>query len=162
MSAFLYIEGIQGEASDAGFKNWIDISQWHWGVSRAITSHTATQGDRESSNPTITDLTLTRFMDKATAPLFIESCCGTGKTAKLVQTKTGTGSGSNVFVEHTFYNALISRYHTAALANAAARPREEITLSFVEVDTRYTPYDNNGLPQAPIAVGFNTATNIKK
>ena len=162
MSLFLYIDGIQGEVSDAGFKGWIDITHWRWGVKRLITSNTSTQGDRESANATITDLTITRFMDKATPKLFLESCCGRGKTAKIVQTKTGTGSGADSFIEYTFHNALISHYAVEALSEATARPREQLTLSFVEVETKYTPYDEDGNAQAPIAVGFNTATNTKK
>lgn len=162
MSAFLYYEGIQGEVSDVGFQNWIDISEWSWGVGRSISSHTSTQGDRESANATIRDLNITRFMDKATAKLFIESCCGTGKTAKIVQTKTGTGNGADVFVEYTFHNALISHYSVRALNNAVARPREEMILSFVDTEVKYIPYDENGIAEAPIAVGFNTATNTKR
>jgi len=162
MSTFLYYEGIQGEVSDAGFSNWIDISHWSWGVERSISSNTSTQGDRESANATIRDLQITRYMDKATAKLFIESCCGTGKTAKIVQTKTGTGSGADVFIEYTFRNTLISHYSVEALNNAVARPREKLTLSFVELEVKYTPYDEDGNTEAPIAVAFDTATNTKK
>ena len=67
MSTFLYYEGIQGEVSDASFSNWIDISHWSWGVERSTPSNNSTQGDRESANPTIRDLQITRYLDKATA-----------------------------------------------------------------------------------------------
>ncbi|MGH1487487.1 MAG: Hcp family type VI secretion system effector [Cellvibrionaceae bacterium] len=162
MSAFLHIEGIPGEVSDANHKGWIDLVQWTWGVSRQITSSTSTQGDRESSNATITDLTLVRNMDKATPKIFIETCCGRGKTIKLVQTKTGAGNGSDVFIEYTLKNALISNYQIDATNEGSSRPREEITISFVDVDMKYTQYDEDGNAEAPLAVGFNTATNIKK
>jgi type VI secretion system secreted protein Hcp len=162
MSVFLYIEGVPGEVSDANFTGWLDTRGWGWGTQRNITSNTSTQGDRESANATITDLKVRRFMDKATPKLFIEACCGTGKTMKLVQTKTGTGNGADVFIEYTFHNALISNYRVEADTDNPARPKEEITISFVDLDVKYTPYDEDGNPEAPIAVGFNTATNIKK
>lgn len=162
MSTFLYIEGIQGEVSDTGYKGWIDIAHWKWDVSRNITSSTSTQGDRESSNAVIGDLVITRFMDKATAKLFIEACCGRGKQIKLVQTKTGTGNGADAFIEYTLDKAIISDYSVEVINAGASRPREKIKISFVNVEVKYTPYDEDGNAQAPIAVGFDTATNTKK
>ncbi|MGH1487171.1 MAG: Hcp family type VI secretion system effector [Cellvibrionaceae bacterium] len=162
MSAFLYIDGVPGEVSDVNFKGWLDIRGWGWGTQRNITSNTSTQGNRESANAVITDLTIRRSMDKATPKLFIETCCGRGKEVKLVQTKTGTGNGADIFIEYTFHNALISNYQVVANANNPARPIEELTISFVELDVKYTQYDEDGNAEAPIAVGFNTATNIKK
>lgn len=162
MSAFLFIEGVTGEASDPSYKGWIDIARWKWGVSRNITSNTSTQGDRESSNATIGDLTITRFMDKATTKLFIEAACGRGKEIKLVQTKTGTGNGTDTFIEYTLDNSIISDYNVKAINRSGARPNEEIKISFVSVEVKYTPYDEDGNAQAPIAVGFDTATNTKK
>ncbi len=162
MSTFLQFEGIQGETSDSNHKGWIDLLTWQWGVGRNITSNTSTQGDRESTNATISDLTITRRMDKATPQLFIEACCGDGKTVRLVHTKTGAGNGADTFIEYTLKNALISRYNVTAINNAASRPREEITISFVDIEVKYTPYDEDGHAQAPIALGFNTASNTKK
>ncbi|MBX2807713.1 MAG: type VI secretion system tube protein Hcp [Cellvibrionaceae bacterium] len=60
-------------SADPNHKGWIDILQWKWGVSRHITSNSSTHGDRESTNATITDLTIVRSMDKATPQIFIES-----------------------------------------------------------------------------------------
>ncbi|MGH1440338.1 MAG: Hcp family type VI secretion system effector [Cellvibrionaceae bacterium] len=162
MSAFLFIEGVTGEVSDPRYKGWIDISRWKWDVSRNITSSTSTQGDRESANAVIGGLNITRFMDKATAKLFIEAACGRGKKIKLVQTKTGTGSGTDTFIEYTLDNAIISDYKVEAVNIGGTRPKEDIKISFVNLEVKYTPYDEDGNAQAPIALGFDTATNTKK
>jgi len=162
MSSFLFIDGIQGEVSDANYKGWLDIAGWKWDINRNITSSTSTQGDRESANAIIGDLIINRFMDKATAKLFIEACCGRGKKIKLVKTKTGTGSGADTFIEYTLDNAIINDYTVEAINIGGARPREVIKISFVNIEVKYTPYDEDGNAQAPIAVGFDTATNTKK
>jgi len=39
---------------------------------------------------------------------------------------------------------------------------EAISVSFVEMEVKYTPYDEDGNQIAAIAVGFDTATNTKK
>lgn len=162
MSIFMNYEGISAESSDKRHENWVVVIDLHWGVKRSITSNTSTQNDRESANAEITDLTLTRRMDSATPYLFIESCCGKGKTVTIHLTKTGTGSGNDVFMEYILKDALISHYDVEADSQADIRPTEQLTISFVDLEVRYTPYDEDGNAMAPIAVGFDTASNLRR
>ncbi|MBI3898983.1 MAG: type VI secretion system tube protein Hcp [Gammaproteobacteria bacterium] len=162
MSIFLNYEGIQGESSDQGHAKWIDVDSWSWGVARQITSSTSTQNDRESTNAKITDLTITKRMDSSSPKLFLESCCGTGKNVILHLSKTGSGTGSDVYQEYKLKNALISHYSVGGNATDKERPTESITISFVELESKYTPYDEDGKATSPIAVGFDTAKNVKK
>ncbi|MEX0731283.1 MAG: type VI secretion system tube protein Hcp [Aquisalimonadaceae bacterium] len=162
MSIFMNYDGIKGESSDSNHKDWMDIQDISWGVSRNITSASSTQNDRESSNAAITDLQVTRAMDSATPALFIESCCGKGKDVVIHLTKTGAGSGADVYMEYTLKNALVSRYAVTANAQDTSRPLENLTISFVDVEVKYTPYDEDGNATAAIAVGFDTATNTKR
>ena len=162
MSIFAQIEGIKGESSDSGHSGWMDIHSINWGVGRKITSNSSTAGDRESSNAVISDLQITRLMDSATPKLFIESCCGTGKEIKIHLTKTGTGSGADIFMEYSLKNAIISNYSVNASAEDSGRPMETLTVSFVDLEVKYTPYDEDGSAEAAIAVGFDTSTNTKR
>jgi type VI secretion system secreted protein Hcp len=162
MSIFVNYEGIKGEASDPAHKQWMDVESISWGVGRQITSATSTQGDRESANAVISDLQITRRMDSATPKIFIESCCGTGKDVVIHLTKTGTGSGADVYMQYTLKNALISNYTVDAQNQSTDRPSETITVSFVDVEVKYTPYDEDGNAEAAIAVGYDTATNTKR
>jgi len=162
MAIFLNYEGIKGESSDLGHKDWMDVKNWEWGTERQVTSNTSTQGDRESSNAVIRDLKISKYMDSASPKIFIESCCGTGKDVKLRLTKTGTGSGADVFMEYTLKNALISYYNVRGSEHDTHRPIEDIIISFVDIEVKYTPYDEDGNAQAAIAVAFDTATNTKR
>lgn len=162
MSIFMNFEGIKGESSDKGHKQWMDIDSIQWGVTRRINTMTSSQNDRESSNAEISNLVITRYMDSATPSLFIESCCGTGKDVVIHLTKTGTGSGTDVYMEYTLKNALVSDYQVAAQSQDSNRPMETITISFVDLEVKYTPYDDDGNALAAIAVGFDTATNTKR
>lgn len=159
---FLNYEGIKGESSDSGHKDWVDVKNWQWGGERNITSSTSTQGDRESSNAVIRDLRISKYMDSSSPKFFIEFCCGTGKDVILHLTKTGTGSGADVYMEYKLKNALISGYDAHGSEHDTHRPIEEITISFVDIEVKYTPYDEDGNAMAPVAVGFDTATNTKR
>ncbi|MBI3899809.1 MAG: hypothetical protein HY308_16150 [Gammaproteobacteria bacterium] len=89
------------------------------------------------------------------------ACCGTGVTATLRLTKTGTGSGADVFAEYVFRNSLISQYKTSGTYLDILRPMEHICISFVDFQFKYIPYDDDNRATSPIIVGFDAATNTK-
>ncbi|MCH8504960.1 MAG: type VI secretion system tube protein Hcp [Ectothiorhodospiraceae bacterium] len=163
MSIFMKIDGIDaGSAADQGFAGWIPLTELEFGTSRKITSASSTGGDRESANATITDLELTRLMDRSTPALFIESCCGRGRAITLALTRTGTGNGAEIYATYVLGNALISSYRVEANAQHLTRPMEKLRISFQDMELRYTPYDQDGKAQAPSAVGFDATTNTKR
>lgn len=163
MSIFLYIPGIAGEASDAGHQGWIDIEEFSTGTLRAVTSQTSTQGDRESSNAITQDFKLVKRMDRASPAMFIDSCCMRGKEMKIHIAKTGQGlMGADVYMEYILRHAIISEYTVQGAGDSILRPREIITISYTDIDAKYTPYSEDGIAMSNIAVGFNTATNTKK
>lgn len=157
----MHVPGVIGETSNKHHEGWIDLEDIEWSVSRSITSNTSTQGDRESANAVISDLVATKWMDKSTPKLFIETCCGRGKTIKIVMTKTGKGDGSEVFLEYTLENALFAQMETESLSADNVRPAEELHISFTKISIRYIQYDEDGNIVNPISVGFDTATNTK-
>lgn len=162
MSIFVNFDGIKGESSDPAHKEWMDVLTCNYDITRAITSETSTRGDRESSNAKIQDLVITKYTDSATPKTFLESCCGTGKDVTIHFTKSGNGGGADIYLELSLKNALISGYSFSGKTQSVNRPHETITLSFVEMEIKYTPYDEDGNALAPLSVGFDTATNTKK
>lgn len=161
MGLFMHHPLIKGEISDKNHKDWLDIIEVQFGTKRQITSLTSTQGDRESSNAKISNLKMMKYMDKASPKLFIETCCGRGNTIKLVKTKTGSGGGSQEFLEYTLENAIISKMNVEAIAESGFRPVEEYEISFTKLTKKYIQYDEDGNALAPVIVGFDTATNTK-
>lgn len=162
MSIFMKCEGIAGESSDKRHQGWIDVDHIDWCVARRISANPGTRYNREVANAEITDLMLARRMDSATPLLFIKACCGKGQTITIHFTKTGTGSGSDPFLEYVLHNALISDYHVSAQSGDVERPTEELIISFQELEIKYVTYDNDGNVISPVVVAFDTSTNTKK
>lgn len=162
MSIFLQIGGVAGKAADDRHREWLNIISLSWSIQRRITAHTATTNDRESSNAELGALEIVRFADQATPKLFVEACCGTGKTLVIHLTKTGTGGGAETYMAYTLKNALISHYRTETAAGDITPPLELLRISFTAIELRYTPYDQDGKAMAPLVVGFDTATNQKQ
>lgn len=161
MSIFLRIDGINGCASDACHPGWIDAVDLQWSVGRRITSAPSSRGSRESSNAEITALEITRFTDQATPQLFLEACCGRGRDITIELTRTGTGSGADTYLKYTLRHAMVSGYAIDAAAEDVTRPLEKIIISFAALELVYTPFDQDGRPLAPLAVGFDTTTNTR-
>ncbi len=159
MSIFVHIDGIEGETADAGHPGWLDVHDVTLASRRRITSKTSTRGDRESSNAELQDLVLTRRMDSASPQLFLEACCGRGKTVEIRLTKSGNGTGADVFMAFMIRNAVISAYETKAKSRRNERPWEKVTVSFTDIEARYTPYSDKGEPLSPIVKGFDASRN---
>lgn len=159
MSIHMRMDGVAGDSSDSNHKGWIDVIQLTWGAGRRITAHASTQNDRESANAELSELTFTRHMDSATPQLFVESCCGRGKTVTIELTRTGTGSGAEPYARYVLHNALLSNYRMAAWSEDPDRPMEKLKISFSKLEVAYMPHDedNNLLPR--IAVAFDKSTN---
>ncbi|MCC5811356.1 MAG: type VI secretion system tube protein Hcp [Ectothiorhodospiraceae bacterium] len=101
-------------------------------------------------------------MDSATPGLFLEACCGRGKTVEIHLTKTGPGAGADVFMAYTLRNAVISSYATKAKSRQNERPWEKLTISFTDIETKYTPYSDKAVALAPIVKGFDASRNQKR
>ena len=162
MSIHMFIPGVKGESTDPGHEDWIDVESLSWGVNRNLNSNSATKGDRESGNATISDLHVVRNMDSATPKLFIDGCCGEGKEIIIEITKTGKGGGSETYMRYTLGDSLIGNYTVNANAQDGSHPTETLSIAFIDMEMTYTPYDDGGKQQASETVAFDTATNTKR
>lgn len=162
MSIFLQVPGVTGDSSDKNHSGWIDVDSMQWGSGRQISSATSTRGDRESSNAIITDLTLFKKMDKSTPYIFLKSCCGRADQLIIELTKTGVGQGADVYMQYILHHALFSSYKMRhKQSKNPRRAMEMIKISFTKLEMKYMTYDEDNIPLAPIAVGFDTTQNIK-
>ncbi|MCC5810138.1 MAG: type VI secretion system tube protein Hcp, partial [Ectothiorhodospiraceae bacterium] len=70
MSIDMKYPGITGGGSDANHRGWLPVMELTWaGARRRITLAPSTRGDRESANAELSELTVTRVMDRATPEL---------------------------------------------------------------------------------------------
>lgn len=154
MAVYMQIDGIQGDVTTDGYKNWIEIETLNWGVSRDIA---AKKVDREASRPVITELTITKLMDKASPYIFSAACVD--KAKKIVKIHfCQTGDKISPYMEITLSNALISNYTMQAISKAGKTEASEVVaVNFDKIEMKYTPYDEKHNPQAPIPVAYDLA-----
>ena len=83
MAIYLHVEGLEGDVTAAGHEGWIECESFQWGVGRGITTPTGSSQERESTAPSVSEVTVVKNMDKCTPKLFEQSCVGTSKLVKI-------------------------------------------------------------------------------
>jgi type VI secretion system secreted protein Hcp len=154
MAIYVKYDGIDGEATHETHKKWLDVSSLQWGMGRAITTKAGSTSNREASEPSVSEITITKLMDSSSPKFFVESC--TGAAGKKVEIHlVTTGSPGNTFAAYTLTNALVSSY---SMSSGGDRPSESISISFTKVEYKFTPYDDKNKAGTPIAVSYDLTT----
>lgn len=130
MSIFLKFDGIDGDATEEGHKDWIAIDSFQMGVGRGISTPVGDAARRETSKPSISEISFSKRMDKASLKLWESSLIGNeGKTVKVDFTRTGDKGKLEVFAQYELTNALISSY---SVSSGGDSPNESISLNFTK------------------------------
>ena len=154
MPIFFNMSGIPGDATHAGYQGWMDIQSMTWNVSRNVNTLAGVAANREASEPTISEVTLTKISDSSTTSLFQKACTGTSGVLAKIDLVT-TGNAGVKYLEYTLHDALIAGY---TVGSSGDRPTESIALNFTQMDVTYFPFDQNNQAGAPMRATYNVAT----
>jgi type VI secretion system secreted protein Hcp len=154
MPIYLQIDGIQGDATQQNHTQWTDIKTMTWGVSRSMNTLAGATANREGSEPSVGEVTLTKTSDSSSVKLFQQATSGSSGVSAKIHLVT-SGNPGDTYLEYTLSNTLISSYSMAA---AADRPEETVVLNFTKVEMKYTPYDSQHNPQSPVIASYDLAT----
>lgn len=152
MAIYMKIQGIDGDVSAQGHEQWIQVSSIDFSTRRSLTAEPGRISDREATRPNISELCITKKMDKASPLLFSESCVGKAKPEIKIDI-CQTGSSLIPYMQYTLNNVIISGY--GIRAEPDQYPQEKIQLSFDRIEMRYTPFDEQNQAQSPIPAGYD-------
>jgi type VI secretion system secreted protein Hcp len=157
MAIYMHFDGIDGSVTSKGHEKWIDLNSLQWGVGRGISITVGSSSDREASTPSISEISVTKLMDKTSALLFQEACIGKAKKVTLHLCKTGPDS-IDTYMEYILDDCMISGY---SVSSGGDRPSESLSLSFAKMTMSYTPYDKSGSAETPVKAGYDLTTAKK-
>src|SRR5262249_35607681 len=144
----------EGDVAATEYDKQIECNSFQFGVGRGIPAPTVgAQADRESQAANVSEIILTKTMDKATPKLYTESLKGKGKEVEIVFVE---GTESRKYLKYTLTNTLISSY---TMSSGGERPSESLSLNFTEIMTEFfqrdAEHDDGDQPK----VKYNLATN---
>jgi type VI secretion system secreted protein Hcp len=153
MAIYLHYEGMTGDVTEEGHKDWIQCATIGFSASRDAETNLGQGGQRQGAEVAISDLTLTKPMDAASPHLFVASLVGFGKKAKIHITRTGQTQQTN-YLEVTLEKACVTNY---SIRSDGVGHQETLTLNFLKVELKYLPVKEDGSPGEPIPVSFDIA-----
>jgi type VI secretion system secreted protein Hcp len=156
--AYLKIGDIQGESTDAKHPGWIELDSVQWGVGRGISSAVG-GNNRAASAPSISELTLTKRLDKSSPSIFLNAVGGS-PTIATVTLELVHQASQVVFYRITLSNVLVSG-QSQSVASGADVPMESVSLNFTKIKMEYFFQDAKGVTTAIPAVGWDLALQMK-
>ncbi len=156
MAIYLHVDGLEGDVTAQGHEGWIECKSLQWGVGRAISTPTGSSQERESSAPSVSEVTVVKLADKCTPKIFELACVGTSKLVKIDLVQTGTEL--DTYLSYELENSLISGY---SVNTGGDKPTESLSFNFTKVVMKYTPYDNEHNAGSPIPAGYDISLGTK-
>ena len=155
MAIYMKYGKVDGDATGGGHEKWIDLAQVQTGFGRSISTPTGSAQKREASNPSVSEISCSKTMDRSSPHLFKFSTTGTkGEECTIDFTRTAEGS-EEVYLQLKLKDTLITSY---SVSSGGDRPSESLALNYTDIEVKYTKMGETGEAGDPVAIGFDLAT----
>lgn len=156
VDAFLKLGALKGDSQVKGYEEQMQLLAWSWGMSQSGTTHLGTGGGAGKVN--VQDLSFTKFVDSASAPLILACCKGTHyDDATLTLRKAGGDPLPYLVI--TLEEIIVTSVTTGG-SGGEDQQTENITLNFAAFKYAYQPQDNKGAKKGgAIEVKYDIAKN---
>src|SRR6201999_2059359 len=128
-------DGIEGAVTTGGFEKWIEVNSFQWGVGRGIGSAARGAETREASEPSISEIVITKRLDKASTKLFMDAVAGDLSATVKFKFTTTTKYKVDTYLAYELTNCGLSGYSKSSSGDA---PTESMTLNFTKIMCTYT------------------------
>jgi len=157
--AYMKIDGIDGESTDAGHTGQIEILSYGQDVKQSGGSATSRVGGQTGSRVDVGDFSVTQVLDKS-SPNLAKYCCTGKHIPTIVIEVCGATEQKQTYMSYTLTDAVVSSVKALGAAHdEGSRPTEEVSFRFGSISWSYTPYDNTGKAGAAIKAGWDLAAN---
>ena len=156
---YLKIDGIDGEATQSGVENQIQVSSWSWGETNTGSMAHGTGGG--AGVVSMQDFSFTMTINKATPKLML--ACATGDhIGSALLTCREQGGEQQVYLTIKFTDLIISSYQIGGSAGVDGKPVDHVSFNYAKVEWEYKPQKTKGGSlDSPIKAGFDLKT-LKK
>jgi type VI secretion system secreted protein Hcp len=154
VNAFLAIDGIEGESTDASHPKTIEIDSWSFGETQSATT---SGGGGGAGKVSMQDFHfITKTVDKSSPKLFLVGASGEHiKDATLFVRKAGSNSD---YLKIKLTDILVSSYQTGG-SSSSDIPTESVSLNFAKIEFSYTGVDAEGKLLPAVDVGWDILAN---
>lgn len=153
---FLKLDGIKGESQDHKHKDEIQIQSWSWGLSQ--TGGMATGGGGGAGKVHVHDISITKFVDKASPALMLH-CCNGKHIANGLVTVRKAGDKPLEYLKMKLQDIIISGVQNAGHGSEILT--ENVTLNFAKFHVEYQEQKADGSGSPGGEMGWDVKANQK-
>lgn len=152
---FLKLDGIDGESQDSKHKNEIQLQGFSFGAVQPGSA--SLSGGAGVGKVQIHDLSISKFVDKASVKLF-QYCCNGKHVATATITSRKAGGTQQEYLKVYLKEVLITNVQFTG-SESHALPMESISLTFSSIKMEYHPQDEKGQAGGAIIGGWDNVKN---
>ncbi len=154
---FLKVDEIKGESNDREHKDEIDVLAWSWGMSQSGSTHTGGGGGAGKAN--VQDISVTKWVDKATPNLM--RLCLKGKHFKeAVLIVRKAGDTPLEYVKIMMFDGLVTSVSSGG-SGGEDRLTENVSFNFAKFTYEYAPQKHDGSGDAAVPITFDIRENAE-
>ncbi len=156
MPIYIKYGDIKGDVTAEGHMGtdgWVEVNSFQFGVGRGISSPTGGGTDRESSAPSVSEIVVTKPMDKSSYRWLEESLYGEGQAVQIDFCKTDKGA-LEVYTTYKLSEAMVSGY---SVSSGGDRPSESLSINFTKIEYSYVAMDGKNADGDSPKTGWDIA-----
>ena len=143
VDAFLKLDGIPGESTDAKHKNEIVVESWSFGVAPRVSA----TGQQTTARPCVSDIVITKHVDKSSPLLFMHAATGKHIPSGIIVVRKA-GETPIEYLVVTMQDVIVTSINSTS--SGGDSPEESISLNFQTLSISYTPQSSDGAPLPPV------------
>ena len=151
MAIYMKFGSVAGRVTTDKFKDWIELSSVHGGVTRSMVSGAGGK-QREGSNPQISEIMITKQFDAASAGLYNDAIAGHFDTKVEIKFTATAKNAVETYLAYELKQCGVSSYQ---LSSSGDNPVEAISLNFTHIMISPSPLDDKGSPKAGAKVSYD-------
>ena len=151
MALYMKYGNIKGAVTTDGFKDWIELNSFQWGVGRHIGTAARGSTSREHSEPNLSEVTVTKLGDVSTPKLFLDAVAGKLDNKVTIKFTTTTKGKVETFLTYEMEKTGLSHY---SLSSSGDMPLESMSLNFIKIIEKFSGMDP-GVSGSPETVGYD-------
>lgn len=147
---------VLGSVTAAGYEQWVECGSIQMGVGKGVSTPVGSTANRECSTANVSEVVVTKLLDKASIAIFKNAVAGTDKACLCkIHVVKQDGNQISPFLQYELENALVSGFSSSSSGD---RPTESVSINFTKIQIKYVEANATATEGNPTVAGFDMTT----
>lgn len=159
--AYLEIDGIPGESTDGGHKDWVEIKDYSHNINQPMSGSASSGGGRSSERANHGVFQITKELDKASPKLSL-CCCNGENISKVTIELCRAGGDKQKYMTYEMEDVVVQSIGPQGNPNGDGNlPLESVAFAYGKITWTYTQLDGkSGKPVGDVSSHWDQTENM--